>query len=242
MLACPNCGAAARSDAVACTHCRVQLQTVACPRCFGMGFRGARHCSHCGARTFAPPESGDSVGPRRCPRCAPHPRELAVTAVGEAFLEECGRCGGLWVDLDSFQRIVSRKEKSAAFVGLGSPLPQPGHAAAPDRVRYVVCPVCGKMMNRVNFARCSGVVVDVCKRHGTWFDADELRQILAFIESGGLDAAHERELERMRRENERLREERRELERSQVHAVFADVDERSNVLDAASELLHWILK
>jgi hypothetical protein len=34
-------------------------------------------------------------------------------------------------------------------------------------------------MNRVNFAEYSGVVVDVCREHGTWFDADERQRIPA---------------------------------------------------------------
>ena len=33
-------------------------------------------------------------------------------------------------------------------------------------------------MNRVQFANCSHVIVDVCKPHGTWFDRDELRRIV----------------------------------------------------------------
>jgi Zn-finger nucleic acid-binding protein len=50
-------------------------------------------------------------------------------------------------------------------------------------------------MNRVNYARRSGVVLDVCKTHGMWFDQDELRRVLAFIAAGGLDRAREREIE-----------------------------------------------
>jgi len=44
-------------------------------------------------------------------------------------------------------------------------------------------------MNRVNFGRKSGVVVDVCKVHGTWFDAGELTQAVEWVASGGLDLA-----------------------------------------------------
>jgi hypothetical protein len=49
-------------------------------------------------------------------------------------------------------------------------------------------------MNRLNFAHTSGVIVDVCTPHGTWFDADELRRVLEFITNGGLEAARVREL------------------------------------------------
>ena len=53
-------------------------------------------------------------------------------------------------------------------------------------------------MNRVNYAKRSGVVIDVCKAHGLWFDRDELRRILAFIASGGLDRARELEIESLK--------------------------------------------
>jgi Zn-finger nucleic acid-binding protein len=53
-------------------------------------------------------------------------------------------------------------------------------------------------MNRVNYAKRSGVVLDVCKDHGIWFDKDELRRVLAFIAGGGLERARELELEQLK--------------------------------------------
>jgi Zn-finger nucleic acid-binding protein len=61
------------------------------------------------------------------------------------------------------------------------------------RVKYLRCPVCRGKMDRVNFARVSGVVVDVCADHGTWFDLNELHLIVDFIISGGLERVLERE-------------------------------------------------
>jgi hypothetical protein len=40
-------------------------------------------------------------------------------------------------------------------------------------------------MQRRNFRRSSGVIIDRCFDHGTWLDADELEQITGFILSGG---------------------------------------------------------
>jgi Zn-finger nucleic acid-binding protein len=59
-------------------------------------------------------------------------------------------------------------------------------------------------MNRMNFARCSGVIVDICKQHGTWFDRDELSRIVEFISGGGLEAARVREKEDIKEERRRL--------------------------------------
>jgi Zn-finger nucleic acid-binding protein len=57
-------------------------------------------------------------------------------------------------------------------------------------------------MNRKNFGESSGIVVDVCTRHGVWFDAGELPRVLAFVQAGGLERA------RLRKESEEKRLER----------------------------------
>ncbi len=40
-------------------------------------------------------------------------------------------------------------------------------------------------MQRRNFRKTSGVIIDRCHEHGVWLDADELEQIAGFILSGG---------------------------------------------------------
>jgi hypothetical protein len=59
-------------------------------------------------------------------------------------------------------------------------------------------------MHRVNFARCSAVIVDVCKPHGTWFDKDELRRIVEFIRAGGFDKARGAEIAELENQRRRL--------------------------------------
>jgi Zn-finger nucleic acid-binding protein len=59
-------------------------------------------------------------------------------------------------------------------------------------------------MNRVNFGQSSGVVIDVCKPHGIWFDPDELRRIVLFITSGGLERQQERDKQELEDERRRL--------------------------------------
>lgn len=60
-------------------------------------------------------------------------------------------------------------------------------------------------MNRVNFARISGTVVDVCKGHGTFLDAGELHRIVTFINGGGLDRARQRQIEDVKQAESDLR-------------------------------------
>jgi Transcription factor zinc-finger len=69
------------------------------------------------------------------------------------------------------------------------PARPPRHAPSPPpepKVRYGWCPRCGQIMNRRNFGAHSGIVVDVCREHGTWFDQGELAAALAFVRAGGL--------------------------------------------------------
>jgi Zn-finger nucleic acid-binding protein len=239
-LHCPTCGAAASSDATHCAFCGARLATVACPRCFAMMFAGSKHCSNCGAKVDAAELSEAAMSrATQCPRCRV---ALESVAVGSARLKECPRCDGLWVDVAAFERIVNEREEQAAVLGAPSPLPK--HAAGGhDRVRYVPCPECGQLMNRVNFARCSGVVVDVCKGHGTWFDRDELRQIVEFIQGGGLSVSREREKQEVEAERQKLKQEQfsASLQSRRIGSPAESEDHRWGIIAAAGDLLGFLL-
>jgi Zn-finger nucleic acid-binding protein len=197
-LNCPMCGASASTDSTKCEHCGARLATISCPSCFGMMFLGARFCSHCGAsaaRAVANPTAAE-----RCPRCRV---DMKAVVIGICELRECPKCEGLWGDKDTLQQIYTDREKQAAVLGMPQILKLDLTGTVERNIRYVPCPVCKSLMNRVNFARCSHVVVDVCAKHGTWFDKDELRRIVEFIRAGGMDRARAMEigeLERRRRE------------------------------------------
>jgi Zn-finger nucleic acid-binding protein len=68
------------------------------------------------------------------------------------------------------------------------------HAARVPRepsVHYARCPECREPMARMNFGQRSGIVVDACRIHGTWFDGGELETALDFVRAGGIDAEDE---------------------------------------------------
>jgi Zn-finger nucleic acid-binding protein len=200
---CPSCGAPVSSDATQCEHCGSRLAMVACPSCFGMVFAGAKFCSHCGA-AIARTEV-DAATKQPCPRCG---LDMQAVVVGKTNLCECPKCEGIWADKDSLAKIYADREQQAAVLGTAAPLPEGDNFEM--NVRYVPCPVCHKLMNRVNFARCSHVVVDVCREHGTWFDKDELRRIVEFIRDGGMDMARQEEMEELEQKRQALRAAQRE--------------------------------
>jgi Zn-finger nucleic acid-binding protein/predicted RNA-binding Zn-ribbon protein involved in translation (DUF1610 family) len=196
-LHCPNCGAAVEPDAERCPYCRARLATVSCPSCFALGFDGAAYCHKCGAARTRRPE--DDAG-LPCPACR---RGLQRVDVGATPLLECSGCDGVWVDADVFERLCAGKEAQTAVLERLAPRESRPQAAP---VKYRPCVRCGKMMNRVNFGRLSGAVIDVCRGHGTFLDAGELHQIVAFITSGGLERARTRVREELRDQERRLRD------------------------------------
>src|SRR5207245_3151015 len=113
---------------------------------------------------------------------------------------------GLWVEAGSFEKICADREEQSAVLGVASPAPAHPVDLTSDhnKISYAPCPQCGQLMNRINFARCSGVVVDVCKGHGTWFDRDELREIVEFVRGGGLEVSRQREKTELEFQREKL--------------------------------------
>jgi Zn-finger nucleic acid-binding protein len=119
---------------------------------------------------------------------------MAALDCGPGAVHDCGRCGGQFVEVAAFRDLL---ERHALDAGVVRPRTEARAFAGP--VRYVACPVCRALMNRRNFGGTSGVIVDVCAKHGTWFDRGELPRVLAFVESGGLSHLREREAEERQR-------------------------------------------
>jgi len=197
-LNCPMCGAPSASDATHCEHCGARLATVACPSCFGLMFVGEKFCPHCGAA--AQRITVDARSNLPCQRCETF---LETAEVGGHTIRECARCDGLWIDNETFQTICAEREQQVPFLGIPS-LQNPNAVATLGPVAYLKCPACRELMNRVNFAACSGVIIDVCRADGTWFDHAELRRIIDFIREGGMDKARDRELRHLADERARL--------------------------------------
>jgi Zn-finger nucleic acid-binding protein len=236
-LNCPMCGAAASTDATRCLFCDARLATHACPSCFGMMFLGDRHCPRCGALASRAEIETEAVR-RNCPRCRV---EMASVAVGAAKVRECERCGGLWVEASAFEQICADREQQSAVLSAASPVSaKASDHPAPGKVRYVPCPECSQLMNRVNFAHCSGVVIDICKGHGMWFDRDELSQIVDFIHAGGLEAARLREKQQLSEERRLLRQEQLAQADTSGSRVLMN-DGEALGLPAASDLLKLLL-
>lgn len=212
MLHCSNCGGRLKSTKEACEYCSAEVKLgdrglgPACPECFCTTLAKANHCSSCGVR-LAPEAVLRALSDRPCPRCKKELSECDGQSQGVRYVE-CTHCGGLWLDEAVFERVA--REKDRAVVASVKGLLPAAAGKAPARsevVRYLPCPVCGQIMSRRNFASCSGVILDWCRGHGWWFDAEELERVFTFLEQGGMERTrlveHERRLSEVRREKDR---------------------------------------
>lgn len=227
---CPSCGAPASDRERACAWCGSLLSTRRCVACFALNARDASRCGRCGAtlpREVLAPEAGGN----RCPDCAV---PLAAHAAGAIGYAECARCGGLFLRNEAFE-AVTRDADARARMRAVEPVAASKDVRLPARFHYRPCPACRSLMLRTNYASGSGVIVDVCRAHGVWFDRGELTAIVEFLESGGWERVRKRERDRLTEEVAALETRARNAEPG---AHFGPVAREP--LDVLGRVLEWL--
>jgi Zn-finger nucleic acid-binding protein len=199
VLHCPSCGASVKRDAAKCDYCSAYLdfalkgKTISCPHCFASTPADSRFCMRCAKPVQGLIKEGLLLQDRLCPRCNV---PMRAKKIGEFSVVACEECSGMFVPHETFEMIQEQSER-LIFPTEASPR----KALEPEAtVRYVRCPVCRNMMNRMNFAKISGIIIDSCRGHGVWFDPGEIAKIMDFIAHGGLQKAKSEELERLKAE------------------------------------------
>jgi len=189
---CPACGGLVREAARVCGYCRSPIATTRCHNCFAMNVPEALHCMSCGAELgLEPVEVSDCLG-SNCPRC--QHRQLDAFANQDGTIFDCGGCGGQFVSREVLATMIRRHQS----VFGGTPVRLRPANPLQESVTYVPCPFCSELMLRRNFGKVSGIVVDTCAKHGTWFDVGELSRVLSFVSAGGLRPPADSALEEQR--------------------------------------------
>lgn len=148
--------------------------------------------------TVSKPESS-----RTCPICDVPLQTLDLQLEGKFYIERCDICLGLFFDTGELDGLMDRSVSNVFAVDQKriDALTREQRSGN-DQVAYRKCPVCGNLMNRINFGHRSGVIVDQCKPHGLWLDSGELKQLLDWKKAGG-QLLHEATRERREKEKER---------------------------------------
>lgn len=195
LLACPQCGAGVAATSHRCEHCSTELLVKSCPRCMSRVFHGHKHCPECGVELDIA-ATGEVKPDLPCPRCN---EALRARLVGDIVIDECAKCLGLFLDHVAIKRVINDRAQARADALLGA-LPKRDLVVAvrPGEKMYLKCPSCQTVMNRKQFATGAGVIVDVCRAHGTFFDVGELPAIIEFVMDGGLEKAAQKELAHQR--------------------------------------------
>ena len=191
VVRCSACGAPREGDEPECRYCgssftvhELDIDTI-CPFCMARVSGGARFCSHCGSPILVG-QAAAGATPMPCPACGPQ-RHLKSRRLGAepVAVAECEVCAGLWVDTGTFQVLAARARLGQLDAAVAAPGTPAAWTPGAGGHLYRPCAVCGALMNRQNYGRKSGVILDVCRAHGIWFDAGELPRVLAWIRDGG---------------------------------------------------------
>jgi len=175
VLYCPSCGAPVRREATRCDYCKAALdfslkgKTVNCPNCFAATPAEGRFCVRCSRPVKGMVRDDRIMEDRTCPRCG---IPMRGKQVGEFFLTGCDQCAGVFVPHDVFEMMQERRD-SVVFTAVAQPK---GQVALNQSASYVRCPMCKQVINRVNFAKISGVLVDVCREHGICSTGEKLKR------------------------------------------------------------------
>lgn len=190
-----------------CTNCSAPLPD------------GSIRCEYCGSRNDIDLKgvhyytTHEIESERICPRCSISLKSIDLNIQGRFLIERCDQCLGLFFDPNELEALLEATVSNVFTIDKSRldacKVPS---AAGEQGAFYVKCPVCGKIMNRVNFGTNSGVIIDRCKDHGVWLDGGELRHLFEWMKAGGKLLQQEREGERRRAETRELEREKRRIQ------------------------------
>lgn len=148
-------------------------------------------CHYCGVRNDVDLQSQQDytvVGQseRICPVCDIPLQTIDLKLNGHLYIEHCSHCFGLFFDPGEIETVLENSVGNVFSINwqLLDNINQERYPAD-HKVKYVKCPVCQVLMNRVNFGYRSGVVVDQCSKHGIWLDSGEITHLLEWKKAGG---------------------------------------------------------
>lgn len=123
---------------------------------------------------------------RICPECEIPLQTISVQMQQTLEIERCTTCYGLFFDPGEIQLMLQNSvsdELPTHFQLLGNI--NRDRYQRQNKIKYLKCPICRVLMNRVNFAKRSGVVIDQCRNHGVWLNNGEITHLMEWKKAGG---------------------------------------------------------
>ncbi|CAG0976203.1 hypothetical protein ARNL5_02086 [Anaerolineae bacterium] len=162
-----------------------------CKNCAAPLAANTNICEYCGTRNDVdlqniPSYNTTQFSGKHCP-CCDIPLQIIGLELNRPFcIERCPDCLGLFFEPNELETLLDCSIShvySFNFQLLDNINNE--RYQKETKIQYVRCPVCQVLMNRVNFAYRSGVVVDKCKAHGIWLNSGELIHLLEWKKAGG---------------------------------------------------------
>lgn len=154
-----------------------------------------------------------------CPKCSV---KMTSVKLNGAESNECPGCGGIWVAHFEEKQVLEMMPKVFTIEELRNFKNAYKPESCTEKIRYFKCPGCGKFMWRKNYMHHSGIIVDTCKKCGTFFDKGELEKAVEFIRKGGI------EYEKMK------------LSEKAIAGVQVKMMKEMNRIEKKVHRLHWI--
>lgn len=192
MANCTNCSAPLPQNAITCVYCGSRNDT---------DLKGVHYYT-----------THESESERICPRCAIGLKTINLNINGTFLIERCDDCLGLFFDPNELEALLEATVANVFTINKSQLDAVKPTTACDTGAYYIKCPICSKIMNRVNFGSSSGVIVDRCKDHGIWLDGGELRHLFEWMKAGGKLLQQQKEDEQRRIETRELEREKRNLQ------------------------------
>jgi len=202
---CSNCSAPLPPDSIQCEYCGTRND---------IDLKGIHYYT-----------THEIESERTCPRCAIRLRTIDLKVSGRFLIERCDECLGLFFDPGELEALLEASV-SNVFTINRSRLDTINTAKRSNDygVSYIKCPVCAKLMNRVNFGTRSGVIIDRCTDHGVWLDGGELSHLFEWMKAGGKLLQQERQEQIKKEEAERERQRRKSSADTEAGGEYAGFD------------------
>lgn len=148
-------------------------------------------CRYCGIRNDVDLHGKHSYSlhaqqsDRLCPSCGDPLQTIDLKLNGTFLIERCEQCFGLFFDPGEIEILLESSVSNVFAINTQLLRNINKERYQHKQIKYVKCPVCQVLMNRVNFGHRSGVIIDQCKKHGIWLESGEITHLMEWKKAGG---------------------------------------------------------